>query len=144
MKKYKFTVYVYLLNILIIILGILSYFDKYRGLSHIDIIPIFIIGFALFNQVNIQFFSYTSVSDKCIIQKSLIRKIIIPWNEITYIVKQPSNIIVRTSVGVIYNKKKMNITPWIKDYKELLRLIIAKCDSNNSIKIDPKVLEIIN
>jgi len=141
MKKYRFTVYVYLFNALIIILGILLYLDKYIGLSHIDIIPIFIVGFSLFNQINIQFFSYTLVCEDCLTQKSLIRKITIHWDEIEYIVKQPPNILVRTSIGVFGNKKKINITPWTKDYKDLLRIIVEKSNSNSSIKIDPLVLE---
>ncbi len=142
MKKFWVTRYVHLFNVFVIILGALSYFDKFLGLSHIDLIPIFIVAFATFNQINI-LFACSIVYEDSLTQKSLIRKIIIPWNDIRYIKIQPSNILVRTSICVFGSNKKININSWTKNYKELLRFIIAKSNSNSSIKIDPLVLEII-
>jgi hypothetical protein len=139
-KKFGFTIYVHLFNVFIIILGALSYFERFLGLSHIDIIPIFIVVFAAFNQINI-LFACSIVYEDSLTQKSLIRKVTIPWNDIRYIKIQPSNILVRTSIGIFGSNKKINITSWTKNYKELLRLIIAKSNSNSSIKIDPLVLE---
>lgn len=140
MKKYRLTIYVHLLNALIIILGVLSYFDKSLGLRYIDVIPIFIVVFATFNQINILFVC-SIVFEDGITQKSLIRKITIPWDEIRYIKVQPSNILVKTSICIFSSNKKINITSWTKGYKELLRLTIAKSNSNGSMKIDPLVLE---
>jgi hypothetical protein len=105
----------------------------------------FCLIFSIFNLINIVFFISTSVNDKVIIQKDLFIKKSIYWDDISLIGLVVSNVkffLFRYSISIYGNGKKINITNWTKDSKELIKIIVAECKKRD-IKVEQMIEKII-
>lgn len=83
------------------------------------------------------------VDNESIRKNGLFKKQEILIKEVERILLMPTSKGKKIFVGVYGNQKKLFITFWYKDYKRLLKLLLERFKENNSVKIDPKVLEIV-
>ena len=141
--KFAFRAGIHISGLLIILLIVslaigVNFFEK----SNFDIIILICILLIILGHIN-NFFTHYIVSEKGLELKSIIKRTNIQWNEIECIMEQPAGKFVTLSIGVFSSTKRISITPWTKDYKNLLQLVIEKCKTNEKIKVDPRICDII-
>jgi hypothetical protein len=88
------------------------------------------------------FFCYTIVDNEGIKQYTLTKKNQISWSKTNFVGLNIKFVLFKYSVAVCGNGKKINLTNWIKDSKELIKIIVDECKKRD-IKIDPMVEKII-
>lgn len=140
--KFQFNVHVVGLSIVIAIVVITVMVNHFTKSSPFDVIFIICIFTSIFGVIN-NLFTYYSIEERGIRLKSIIRCIDLDWKEINCIKQQPAGKYVSISIGLFGRDKKISITPWTKNYKELLRLIVNVCRENDNITIDPTIYKII-
>ena len=143
MHKFRLRLYIHIFNTASILLNVLLYilFNKIEQ-QNANYFLLLLALLAAFNFINNLVAEY-ALDEKSIILKSLIKKTELNWDEIECIMKQPAGKFVKESIGIFTKDKKISITPWTKGYKLLLRLVVEEVNKRKSVKVDPKVLEII-
>ena len=88
--------------------------------------------------------TYYCIREEGLRLKCITKCIDLDWKEINCIKQQPAGKLFSLSIGVFGREKKISITAWSKNYKELLRGIVKICEESDNVRIDPIVYEIIN
>lgn len=137
--KFRWCCYIsYLIPILLTIVLILLFRDWfYTALFLIGIIVV-IIGF-IEDVTNRIIFDNTMIQEK-----SLFIKKSINLNDIEKVILLPNSKGKKILIGINSQDNCIIVTSWYRNYKLLLRLIVEYCKTKETIKIDPKVLDIIN
>ncbi|AQR94255.1 hypothetical protein [Clostridium saccharoperbutylacetonicum] len=143
-KRYKFKLSVHIIGLSIIIFEALLVFvdirfTKKNILDYILIICIL----SSFIGVIVNLFTYYDIRKTGIRLKSMIRCIDIYWVDVYKVEEQPAGRFVKFSVGIFAKNKKISITPWTKNYKELLKLVVNECEKNKEVRIDSMIYSII-
>jgi hypothetical protein len=118
-------------------MGILIFRDWVTGV----LLSICIIA-AIFNLAN-SLATRLTYEDGIISKSSLLKKESIKLDEVEGILLLPTTKGKKVFVGVYTHFSKMIITFWFKDYKVLLRLVIEYCKKLSSVKIDPRIFDVL-
>jgi hypothetical protein len=137
MKKFKLGFKSYIFAILSIVILVPTLLWKELGFGrYILCCPLIILQ--CFNIVNAMFFIRTSVDDKGIGNI----KNFIEWDEIDCVYTNDGSYIYKHWVTIRSGSKKINVTSWFKDYKELIKIVVDECKKRN-IKVELMVEKII-
>lgn len=143
MQRFRFKLYIHVFNMLSILFNVLLFilFNKIeqQNANYILILFALIAGLNFINNL----FSVYIINEKSLILKSLVKRTEINWDEIECVFEQPAGKFVKLSFGVTAKNKKISITPWTKDYKMLLELVVNEVCKGENTKIDPRVLDVI-
>ncbi|WP_238918006.1 hypothetical protein [Clostridium sp. YIM B02555] len=143
-KRYKFKLSVHIVGLSVVIFEVLLVFldIRFTKKSILDSILIICILLSFFGVIA-NLFTYYSIRETGIRLKSMIRCIDIYWVDVYKVEEQPAGRFVKFSVGIFAENKKISITPWTKNYKELLKLVVNECEKNKEIRIDPMIYNVI-
>jgi hypothetical protein len=147
LKKFKLSKITYLF---VLLLGVCSgksllstfYYDNHNFLSYFIYSFCFICAF--YGMINMAYF-YIGVDEKGITDKTLTSYKFISWDDICHIGLVVSNVkffLFKYSISIHGNGKKVNITNWTHNSKELIKIIVAECKKRN-IKVELMVEKII-
>lgn len=95
--------------------------------------------------VIINLFTYYTVSDKGLLLYSIPKKIKIDWDDIEHIVllSPQKSIGISVRVCISAKGKKIYIISWIKDYKEILKRVLAEAEKRKIPGIDREVVALL-
>lgn len=142
--KFKLGVRLYVINIILIIVWLLELSQALTKSANflIKVLCFSMTVLVLVNPINL-IYSCTIIDSAGITQRSLYRKIHIPWDSVRIITQNSPNIFNKVSVGVYGANKKINITPYIRGYRKLIELILLKCTQNPETEIDSNIGRIL-
>lgn len=144
MKKYRISNSFYIINILMLVVSAAAVFFSFYYMINTILKAAFTIAFLMITYGLIGLpFSYSTITNEQLIQRTIGRNRTILLNEVEYIIEQPNSNLAKVAVGVFGGSKRISITSWTNEYKKLIKIIIDKCRYNPGIKIDSKVLKII-
>lgn len=143
-RKYRFRIKIHIISVLVvaflILLYILSSYTTEK--SSLDVIYLIGIIMASFGFV-VNLLAYYSIEQDGIRLKSIIKSTKIKWSEILYVKEQSAGKLVGLSIAIVSKDKKINITPWTKDYKVLLGEVVMNYKNEESACISQNVLELL-
>ena len=143
MKKYRLGYQIYLFALVIFLLLLpISLSPKFEGIWYVFCVPLIILNCIFL--INAIFFTYKSIDDRGILLKNLFSNNFIEWGEISgvydkreiytaksYIIKY----LFKYMVSIHGKYKKIMITNWTKDSKELIKIVIDECKKRD-IEVD--------
>ncbi len=88
-------------------------------------------------------FTYCAIDGNKFVSKTIGFSQFIYLHEVKSLVIHQSSSLLSKSIIVYDETKKINITPWLKDYRELVSRIVDSTKDNHGILIDPVVLKIL-
>jgi hypothetical protein len=88
------------------------------------------------------FFTYDEVNEEGLLQKYLFFRSEIYWDSIDKVMLNQKFLLFKYSISIYGNGKKINLTNWTKDSKELIKIIVDECKKRD-IKVELMVEKII-
>lgn len=144
MYKFKFGINVYVFNIALIIFWLVELTLALTNSANlfIKILCFSMTIIVLLNPINL-YYSCTIIDSAGITQRSLYRKIHIPWDRVRIITQNSPNIFNKLSVGVYGANQRINVTAHIRGYRKLIELILLNCTENPETKINFNIERIL-
>ena len=146
MKKFKNNIYLHLINLMIVLFGSVVFVQFIRLKEGIFItvawsITVAVVAFSSLYGC----FTMVVVDSECIYCKTLFKRVTIPFNKIISIneitsIREDPYFWVYFQAAIRSDNKVIRITSWYINYKELLQLVIDKCDKEK-VSIDQVVFE---
>ncbi|WP_313561690.1 hypothetical protein [Ruminiclostridium cellobioparum] len=136
MKEFKLSNRYFFNNIVVIILAVIVGIILKSGFA--IIILAVLISAAMYDFIKKYFLTYI-IGEEGLIKKTIMKtNVILKWEEVQKIAKIAN---AKESVGVFSCNNKFIINPMIKNYKDMIRIIVYKCSNNAGVLIDAKVIE---
>jgi len=142
LKKYRLGYQPYLAIILTFLIVMFIFkLGVFGFVAYILCTPLIILQ--LFNLIDIRFFIYIGIDGNGIVSKTLKVNNYIEWNNIQGVYSYDAGtFLYRYSIIITDTSKSIKISNWIKNSKELIKLVVSECKKRD-IKIDPKIEKII-
>lgn len=136
MKEFKLSSRYFINDIVAITLAVIVGVILRSGLAIIILAVLILV--VIYDLIKKCFQAYI-VSEQGLVKKTFTKtNTILNWKEVQTIARLAN---VKNSVGIFSSDKKFIINPMIEGYKDMIRIIVDKCSSNNGVSIDPKVIE---
>ncbi len=136
MKEFKLSNRYFINNIVVIILAVIVGVILNSGFA-IIIFAVLILA-AMYDFIKKYFLTYI-ISEEGLVKKTIMKtNVILKWEDVHKIATLAN---VKESVGIFSYNKKFIINPMIKNYKDMIRIIVDKCINNEGVLIDAKVFE---
>lgn len=145
MKKYKSHSYVYLLQLFSMLFFVALYVVEIKFNNNpLDVILVVVPLLAVFNFIY-SFNLRHVINEKGIVYKTIMSTTSLDWIDVEYIYKEPPSKLVKESIAIYGCNKKITVSNWTKNYKELLKIAIKESKKHNeNVRINEDVFRIIN